>query len=159
MLNVQLITVGKLKEAYLREACQEYAKRLGAYCRFQIVEVEEYRLPENPSPAQILQGLEQEGRRIESKLSAGCCLVTLCIEGKLMSSPELAGELQRVQQQHSQLALVIGGSYGIWEELKKRSRLRLSISPMTFPHQLCRVMVCEQLYRAFSIAGNGKYHK
>jgi len=160
MLNVTLLCVGKLKEAYWRQACAEYEKRLGAFCRFHLVEVAEERLPENPSPAQIAATVEAEGKRLLDKLPKDGLAIALCIEGKELDSPALATYIQRqAVAGTSHIALLIGGSWGLSEAVKSRAALRLSMSPMTFPHQLARVMVLEQLYRAFQITGGGKYHK
>ena len=158
MLTVNLIAVGKLKEDWLRRGLGEYQKRLEGYCRFRVTEIEEYRLPESPSAAQIAKGLEEEGRRILQKTGKGP-LIALCVEGKELSSPQLARYLEQVQQTASEVDLVIGGSFGLWEGVKERAALRLSVSPMTFPHQLFRVMLAEQLYRAFSIIAGGLYQK
>lgn len=160
MLSCTVLCVGKLKEAYLRDACGEYLKRLQGFCKPQIVEVEEERLPDNPSPALIQKALEAEGTRLLERLPAGAWAAALCIEGKLMSSPELARTVEKwAVEGCSQLVLIIGGSWGLAEGVKARARLRLSMSPMTFPHQLARVMVLEQLYRAMQISSGGKYHK
>lgn len=134
MLNVTLIAVGKLKERYLTDACAEYEKRLGAYCRLRVVEVDEYRLPQNPSEAQIQAGIEAEGKEILAKIPAGSYLIPLCIEGKQISSEEFSQTLDRAAVDgKSSIVLLIGGSYGLWEELKKKGDLRLSMSRMTFP--------------------------
>lgn len=160
MLNVTLLCVGKLKEEYWRSACAEYEKRLSAFCRFRIVEVAEERLPDNPSSAQIGATIEAEGKRLLEKLPKEAAVIPLCIEGKEMDSPALAAYVQRLTVQGtSHIALVIGGSWGLSETVKSHATLRLSMSPMTFPHQLARVMVLEQVYRAFQITGGGKYHK
>jgi 23S rRNA (pseudouridine1915-N3)-methyltransferase len=160
MLNVTVLCVGKLKETYLREACAEYSKRLGGFCRFAVTEIEEERLPDTPSAAQIDAALQAEGRRLLSKVPSGAAIVALCIEGKLLSSPELSEYLDRLAVGGvSHVAVVIGGSFGLSEEVKTAARLRLSMSPMTFPHQLARVMVLEQIYRAMQISAGGKYHK
>ena len=160
MLNVTLLTVGKLKEAYWRSACEEYLKRLGAFCRPNIVEVEEYRLPDKPSQAQIEAGLEAEGKKLLEQIPSGSYVITLCIEGKELSSTQLAEKLANVSVQgHSRVVMIIGGSFGLSNAVKARSDLRLSMSPMTFPHQLARVMVLEQLYRALGINAGTKYHK
>ena len=160
MLGVTLLTVGKLKESYLREACAEYAKRLEAFCRLTVWEGEEYRLPDKPSPAQIQAGLEAEGKKILQAIPQGAWVCALCIEGKELSSPQLAARLEQAAVAgKSHLVFVIGGSFGLSDEVKKRADFRLSISPMTFPHQLARVMVLEQVYRAFSINAGTKYHK
>lgn len=160
MLNVTLLTVGKLKEAYWRSACEEYLKRLGAFCRPNVVEVEEFRLPDKPSRAQIEAGLEAEGKKLLEQIPQGSYVITLCIEGKELSSPQLAEKLAAAAVAgQSRVVLVIGGSYGLAPAVKARSDLRLSMSPMTFPHQLARVMVLEQLYRALGINAGTKYHK
>ena len=160
MLNVSLLCVGKLKEAYWRDACAEYEKRLGAFCRFRLIEVAEERLPDNPSPAQIAATVEAEGKRLLDQLPKDCAVVPLCIEGKEMDSPALADRMQRwAVEGISHIAFIIGGSWGLSDSVKNRAALRLSMSPMTFPHQLARVMVMEQVYRAFQISTGGKYHK
>ncbi len=160
MLKVMLVCVGKLKERYLADACAEYCKRLGAFCRLEVVQVEEERCPEKPSLAQIQAVLQAEGRRILSKTPPGAHLVSLCIEGKQMDSEGLSRHLQEAAVSgKSCICLVIGGSFGLSDEVKRASALRLSMSPMTFPHQLARVMLLEQLYRSFQIQSGGKYHK
>ena len=158
MQTVNLICVGKLKEEYLRAAQAEYEKRLSAFCRLKLIEVPKHRLPSEPSPAQIEQGTAVEGKIILQKCRGS--LIALCIEGKELSSLELASLLEkRAMNGESELSFVIGGSYGLSPEVKNASSQRLSMSPMTFPHQLARSMLLEQLYRAYSINGNGKYHK
>lgn len=158
MVTIQILCVGKLKEKYLQAACAEYAKRLGAFCRFSITEIPEERLPDIPSAAQIRTALQKEGARLLA-LAQGA-VISLCIEGKLLSSTQLAAELQcRSVGGCSAFTFVIGSSFGLSDEVKEKSTLRLSMSPMTFPHQLARVMLCEQIYRAFQINSNGKYHK
>ena len=135
MLTVRILCVGKCKEKYWREACAEYGKRLSAFCRFEVLEVDEERLPERPSKAQIESGLEQEGKRLLQK-AGSTPIVALCIEGKELSSPQLAQYVERAAVNGaSSLAFVIGGSWGLWEEAKRKAALRLSMSPMTFPHQ------------------------
>ncbi len=158
MFSVSIFAVGKLKEPWLREGFSEYRKRLSAYCDLSVVEIPEHRLPEAPSPAQIQKGLEEEGRAILDR-AGKAPLVALCIEGKTLSSPDLARFLGERQQAGSSLAFVIGGSFGLAGQVKDQAVLRLSVSPMTFPHQLFRVMLAEQLYRGFSILSGGKYHK
>lgn len=159
MLNVKIICVGKLKESYWRDACAEYAKRLGAFCKFTIQELPESRLSDKPSDLQIRAALEEEGEKILA-VSANSWRVALCIEGKLYSSESLADALGKTALQgYSSVSFIIGSSFGLSEKVKKASDIRLSMSPMTFPHQLARVMLCEQIYRAFQIQNNGKYHK
>ena len=160
MLRVTVLCIGKLKEAYLRDACAEYGKRLGAFCRLRVVELEEARVPESPSAAQREAALREEGRRILAKLPPGAVSIALCIEGREFSSPDFSRFLEKAAVDGAgDVALVIGGSWGLSEEVKAAARLRLSMSPMTFPHQLARVMLLEQLYRAFQISAGGKYHK
>ena len=160
MLSVQLLCVGKMKEKFYIEGAAEYVKRLGAYCKLTVTELPEERLPENPSPAQIEGALEKEGNAILAKIPKGSKVVALCVEGKTMSSEKLAEAVDGwAVQGASQLTFLIGGSYGMHESVKKRADLRLSMSPMTFPHHLARVMVLEQIYRAFKINEGSSYHK
>ncbi len=160
MIGLTVLAVGKLKEPWLREGCGEYLKRLRLWSRSQVVEVEEYRLPENPSAAQIAACLEKEGERLLERVPKGAAVVALCIEGRQMPSEQLSQWIQRAASAgRGELCFVIGGSYGLSPAVKQAADLRLSISPMTFPHQLARVLVLEQLYRALSIAAHGKYHK
>jgi len=152
MLSVRLVCVGKLKERYLADACAEYQKRLGPLCRLEIVEVPEE--PDRPD------ALERESARVLAAIPSGSHVVALCIEGKMLGSPALAAHIEGVATAGmSRLCLIIGGSQGIAESVKSQAALRLSMSPMTFPHHLARVMVLEQLYRALSILGGSKYHK
>ena len=160
MLSVHLICVGKLKEKFYLAACAEYQKRLGAYCKLELTELSEERLPQNPSRAQIDAALEREAAAIRGKIPQNSCLVALCVEGKPHSSEELArleGTWHDGAARH--LVFVIGGSFGLAESLKKEAKVRLSMSPMTFPHHLARVMVLEQIYRAFKINEGSSYHK
>ena len=157
MLTVRLVCVGKLKEAYLRDAQAEYVKRLGAFCKAEICELPEYRLPDAPSAAQIEKGLEEEGQRILRK--AGGVLIPMCIEGQALSSPAFSKKLaQFALSGESTISFAIGGSFGLSDAVKARGALKLSMSPMTFPHQLARVMLLEQISRAFQLSSGGKYH-
>lgn len=160
MLNITVLCVGKLKEAYWRDACAEYEKRLGAFCRFSLYEVAEERLPDNPSSAQISATIEAEGKRLLERLPKDCAVIPMCIEGKEMDSPALSARMQKMAVEGtSHIVFVIGGSWGLSDAVKSRAAFRLSMSPMTFPHQLARVMLLEQIYRAFQISSGGKYHK
>lgn len=160
MLTVRLICVGKLGEKFWADAVREYEKRLGAYCKLEIIELPEQRLPQTPSQGEIEQALDKEAALIEAKLPQGAAVIALCVEGRPMSSEQLADYLAKLTVSGtSRLCLVIGGSCGLSERIKQRAALRLSMSPMTFPHHLARVMVLEQLYRALNIAAGGKYHK
>ena len=160
MMTVTIVCVGKCKESYWRDACAEYAKRMTPYCRFQIVEVAEERVPDQPSQARIEKALQAEGKRILDQIPGGARVVALCIEGREMASEALAANMESAAVGGvSSMAFVIGGSWGLSKEIKQYSDLRLSMSLMTFPHQLARVMLCEQIYRAFQIMHDGKYHK
>lgn len=160
MINVTILAVGKLKEQYWKDACGEYAKRLKAYCRFSIEEIPEYRLPDSPSSAQIKVGLEKEGEMLLTHIPNHACTIALCIEGREIDSPALSEQFSKAAAEgKNNIVFIIGGSFGLADKVKKAADLRLSMSPMTFPHQLARVMLCEQVYRAFSIAANTKYHK
>ena len=160
MLSVHLICVGKLKEKFYLAACAEYQKRLSAYCKLELTELLEERLPQHPSRAQIDAALEREAAAIRGKIPQNSCLVALCVEGKPHSSEELARLVRTWQDSAARhLVFVIGGSFGLAESLKKEAKVRLSMSPMTFPHHLARVMVLEQIYRAFKINEGSSYHK
>lgn len=159
-MNCTILCIGKLKERYWSEACGEYLKRLNAYCKPQIIELAEYRLPDSPSPAQIEKALEQEGAAILQRLPAGSLLISLCVEGEHLSSEAFSETLSRYAVGGtSSFTFAVGGSFGLSEAVKRQSARRLSMSDMTFPHQLARVMLLEQLYRAFSIQAHTKYHK
>ena len=160
MLDVHILCVGKLKEKFYTEAAAEYVKRLGGYCRLTLTELPEERLPKSPSRAQIDAALEKEAAAIRARLPQNASLVALCVEGKLRSSEELArlvADWSLSSAKH--LVFLIGGSYGLHPSLKERAWVKLSMSPMTFPHHLARVMLLEQLYRAFKIDEGSSYHK
>ena len=160
MLNIRLICVGKLKERFYAEAVAEYAKRLGAFCRLEVIELAEERLGENPSATELEAALNREAEQIEKKLLKDGTLVCLCVEGGQMDSEAFAGLLTRTENSgRPRLSFVIGGSFGLAQKLKDRADLRLSMSKMTFPHHLARVMLLEQIYRGFQIKEGSKYHK
>lgn len=160
MLSVHLICVGKLKEKFYIEACGEYVKRLSAYCKLHITELPEERLPQAPSRAQIDAALEREAAAIRAKLPPSASLVALCVEGKLRSSEELARLMDDWSQNSAKhLVFLIGGSYGLHPSIKAEAWVKLSMSPMTFPHHLARVMLLEQIYRGFKIIEGSSYHK
>lgn len=155
-----LITVGKLKEPFYQAAVGEYEKRLKAYGGIRIIELPEVKLPDNPSRAQIDGALKKEAESIRQKLPKNCWLCVLTPEGKLLSSEKLAEKFAYVRTGgKSELVFLIGSSYGMDPEIKKQGDFQLSMSPMTFPHHLARVMVLEQIYRAESIIAGSKYHK
>jgi len=160
MLTVNIICIGKLKESYLKDAMAEYSKRLTAFCKFNVIELSEYKLPDNPSESEISLCLEKEGQNILAKLPKDSFVIPMCIEGKQYSSPALAKEIEKISLSgKSSVSFIIGGSYGLSDEVKAEGKIKLSMSEMTFPHQLARVMLAEQIYRAFQINSNGKYHK
>lgn len=160
MLDVHILCVGKLKEKFYTEAAAEYVKRLGGYCRLTLTELPEERLPKSPSRAQIDAALEKEAQAVKSRLPKGAAVVALCVEGELLSSEKLAARLEQWPAAgKSTLVFLIGSSYGMHPSLKELAQLRLSMSPMTFPHHLARVMLLEQLYRCFKIQEGSGYHK
>lgn len=160
MIAVNIICIGKLKESYLRDASAEYSKRLGAFCKLNITEIQPKRLPDQPSKAEIDAALSAEGKQILAKISQNSKIVAMCIEGSQMSSEQLAKQFETdTVSRTGSLSFIIGGSFGLSDEVKKRADLKLSMSKMTFPHQLARVMLLEQIYRAFQINSGGKYHK
>jgi len=160
MQKISLICVGKLKEPFYAAAVVEYQKRLTRHCKLEILELAEQRLGDDPSPAEIEQALAREAAVIEEKLPRSATLIAMCIEGKLLSSTELSETITRLGATgSSQLVFLIGGSFGLHPRIKEQAALRLSMSPMTFPHHLARVMLLEQIYRAYQIAGGSKYHK
>lgn len=160
MFDITLITMGKLKEKFYISAAEEYSKRLGAYCRFKLLELPEQRLPEEPSPAEILAGLEKEADLILSKVPKGAWLCVFTPEGKELSSEAFAAKLKEVKLSgKSSACFLIGSSFGMAQRIKDMADFRLSMGPMTFPHHLARVMVLEQIYRAEAIQAGSKYHK
>ena len=160
MLSITLLCVGKLKEKYFVDALDEYQKRLGAYCCFTVTGLPEQRLNDNPSEKEIAAALEKEAAEIERRIPSGAAVCAFCVEGTLLSSAELAERLGAwAGGGQSRVCFLIGGSFGLSERLKRRADLRLSMSRMTFPHHLFRVMAAEQIYRAFTILEGGKYHK
>ena len=160
MQKVTILCVGKLKEKFYAEAVAEYSKRLKRHCTLEIIELPESRLPEDPSPAEIRQALAAEAALIEARLPKGGAVIAMCIEGKELSSPALAEKVEQFGLSGaSQLTFLIGGSVGLDAALKQKADLRLSMSPMTFPHHLARIMLLEQIYRAYQILSGSRYHK
>lgn len=160
MFSITLICMGKLKEKFYTSASAEYEKRLKGFCQFQLIELPEVRLPESPSAAEIAAGLEKEADAILAKLPKGSWFCTLTPEGKMLSSEALASQMQQVKVSGKSSAyFLIGSSFGIAPRIKKMADFQLSMSPMTFPHHLARVMVLEQIYRAEAIQAGSKYHK
>lgn len=160
MFEITLIAMGKLKEKFYLSAAQEYSKRLSGFCKFQLIELPEYRLPENPSESEIATGLEKEAETILAKLPKNAWFCIFTPEGKTLSSENFAKTLKEVKLSgKSSACFLIGSSFGIATKLKAMADFKLSMGPMTFPHHLARIMVLEQLYRAESIQAGTKYHK
>ena len=152
MLKITLITVGKLKEQYLRDAVKEYEKRLSTLCNLKNVEIDAVKLPDSPNETQISAALDMESTKIIASIPSGAYVIPMCIEGRQIDSVELSAKLQDLAVLgHSNVCFIIGGSYGLSDKVKQLASLKLSMSKMTFPHQLARVMLLEQIYRAFKI--------
>ena len=159
-MNVQIIALGKLKEKYLVDAVKEYEKRISAYAKFSINELEPKLISENPLGAEISCALEQEAKEIIAKIPKNSLVIAMCIEGKQFSSVDFEKEIEKAGiNGKSDIVFIIGSSYGLSDRVKKLASIRMSMSEMTFPHQLARVMLVEQIYRAFTILGHRKYHK
>ena len=159
MITIKIISVGTLKEEYLRQAVSEYAKRLSGYCKFVEVVLKESKLPDSPSEKEIAAALDTEAKSILAELSPRTFTIAMCVEGKQLSSEAFAKKISDISMQNSEIAFIIGSSHGLSDKVKSQSNMRLSVSEMTFPHQLFRVMLSEQIYRAFTITANAKYHK
>lgn len=159
MLNVTVITVGNLKEGYLREASAEYEKRLNCFCKPEVIQLKEAKLPDSPTDGQISAALTAEGKQILAAMPPRAYRIAMCVEGQQMTSEQLAQRLEDISQTHGSVCLVIGSSYGIAPEVKAACDLRLSVSKLTFPHQLMRVILLEAVYRALGISKGTKYHK
>ncbi|PEQ95459.1 23S rRNA (pseudouridine(1915)-N(3))-methyltransferase RlmH [Bacillus sp. AFS006103] len=159
-MNISIITVGKLKEKYLKQGIEEYLKRLTAYAKVEMIEVADEKAPEELSGLEMVQVKQKEGERILAKISQDTYVIALAIQGKLGSSEELADSLDKLATYgKSKIAFVIGGSLGLSEDVINRSNEQLSFSRMTYPHQLMRLILVEQIYRAFRINRNEPYHK
>lgn len=160
VLSIRLLCIGKLGEKFWIQAAQEYQKRLSGYCKIEVLEIPETRLPKTASKKEIQAALEKEACQIRDKCYPHAPLWALCIEGEQMNSASLASRIATLTVQGiSKLTILIGGSCGIADSMKRQASLRLSMSPMTFPHTMARIMLLEQLYRAMNILGGGKYHK
>ena len=160
MQRVTVLCVGKLKEKFYIDAAAEYVKRLQRHCKLELIELPEQRLPDDPSPAEIQKALRTEGDAIRERLPKGGAIIALCIEGRPCSSQELSRRMAEFGVQgKTLLTFLIGGSVGLDEDLKRQADWRLSMSPMTFPHHMARIMLLELIYRAYQIAGGTKYHK
>jgi 23S rRNA (pseudouridine1915-N3)-methyltransferase len=159
VINIKVIATGNIKEEHLRVACNEYLKRLSALASVSICELKEAKVPDGATDKQIAAALSEEAVRIGAQIPPRSFVVALAIEGKTMSSEKFAAFIDKTAQTHSSIVFIIGSSHGLDESIKKRADASLSMSEMTFPHQLFRVMLLEQIYRAFSINKGTKYHK
>lgn len=159
-MNIDIAAVGKIKEKYLTDGIKEYTKRLGRYCSLNFIEVEDEKTPENLSEREMEIAKQKEGERLLSRIPPTAYVVALAIEGKLLSSEELSDKLSGIMVDGtSHIVFIIGGSLGLSQEVLARSQMKLSFSKMTFPHQLMRLLLLEQVYRAFKIMKNEPYHK
>lgn len=159
-MNITVISVGKIKEKYLLSGIGEYSKRLSRYCTLTLLEVPDEKAPENLSDNEMILVKEREGDRILKQLKEGVYVIALDLKGKMMSSEDFASKFEKLSLHgYSQIAFIIGGSLGLSDEVVKRSDERISFSPMTFPHQLMRLILLEQVYRAYRINRNEPYHK
>ncbi len=159
MIKIKIIALGKLKEKYWRDAIAEYAKRLGAFCNFEITELTPKALPDNPNEAHIEAALLSEAEMIIKAIPKTTTVAALCIEGKQFSSEDLAKEILLAQQETGSITFIIGSSFGLHKKIKDLANVKMSMSKMTFPHQLARVVLSEQIYRAFKINEGSAYHK
>ena len=159
MIQVTVITVGGLKEAYWRDAVAEYEKRLSAFAKVSTVQLKEAKLPEAPSEGEIRAALSDEGKRILAAVPPKAYRIALCVEGKQFSSEALSKKIEDVLAENGNLCLIIGSSHGLSDEVKASANLRLSVSELTFPHQMMRPLLLEVLYRCFSIIKGTRYHK
>lgn len=158
-MTINIICVGKIKEDYFSKAAAEFEKRLSRFCSINVIQIPDKSIPDNPSPAECSAVLNKEGEQILKKIGKSDIVIAMCIEGKNLSSEEFAAKLSDFQMQSSTIDFVIGGSLGLSDEVKKRADFKLSMSKMTFPHRIARLMLEEQIYRAFKINANETYHK
>lgn len=159
MANLTVITVGTLKESYLKDAVSEYKKRLSQYAKVEEISIKEERIVNEDDSAEIKRALDAEGEKIRSAIPDGAFRIALCVEGEEYDSPRLARIIEGAVDRCGKIALIIGSSHGLCDKVKRESDLRLSFSKLTFPHQLMRVILLEALYRSFTIIAGKKYHK
>ena len=159
MVGVKFITLGTLKEQYLRDAAAEYEKRLSAFCKIQIVQLKEEKLPDSPSDGEIEKALEREAEKVMAEIPPRAYKIAMCVEGKQLSSEELADRLGEISERYGDMCFIIGSSHGLSDRVKKACDARISVSRLTFPHQLMRVLLLEAVYRGFNILKGTKYHK
>ena len=159
MLSVKIVVVGNLKEEFFRAAEAEYLKRLGGFCKIEVVQLKEERVPDKPSQSEIEAVLTKESKAILAAVPQKAYKIAMCVEGKQLSSEELALQIDRVATTHGEICFIIGSSHGLSDSVKSACDLRLSVSKLTFPHQLMRVMMCEIIYRSMNILRGTGYHK
>ena len=160
MININFIVLGKLKEKYMKDFAVEYEKRLSGYCKLTVTELEPVKLSDNPSEQEIINALNKETQLIKAKIPKNSYVFSMCIEGKQMSSEVLSKKLEDIALSgKNNITFIIGSSFGLSNEIKQISDYKFSMSKMTFPHKLARIMLTEQVYRALSITNNAKYHK
>lgn len=158
-MYITILCVGKIKEKFYRDAIDEYKKRLSRFAKIEITEVKDEKIPDNASEKEMDAVLEKEGNLILSKIPKNSAVIAMCIEGEPVSSTDLAEKLNVLSMKSSNITFVIGGSLGLWEKVKKAADMRISFGKITLPHQLMRVVLTEQIYRAFKINANESYHK
>ena len=159
MIGVKFITLGTLKEQYLRDAAAEYEKRLSAFCKIQIVQLKEEKLPDSPSDGEIEKALEREAEKVMAEIPPRAYKIAMCVEGKQLSSEDLAEKLGEISERYGDVCFIIGSSHGLSDRVKNSCDMKLSVSKLTFPHQLMRVLLLEAVYRGFNILKGTKYHK
>ena len=159
MRLIKIIAVGRIKEKYLTDAIHEYVKRLTRFCKFEIVEVEDEKMPREASPAQILAGIKVEGDRVKTRISDRAFVIVMDVKGNEMNSETLAERLSDAVDSFPEIVFIIGGSAGLHPDLIRLADIRLSMSKLTFPHQLARLILTEQIFRAFKIINHEIYHK
>jgi len=159
LIKIDIIALSKLKEDYLQKASNEYTKRLSRYCDLKITEINPVSLPDNPSASQIESALDNESQMITKSIPKEAFVIALCVEGKELSSEELAIKIKSLKNEGKHICFIIGSSYGLSDKIKNIANLRLSLSKMTFPHQLFRILLLEQIYRGFKINEGSTYHK
>jgi len=159
VIGVTLITLGTLKEGYWRDAAAEYEKRLSAFCRLKMVQLKEEKLSESPTEGEIRQALEREAVRIMAEIPPRAYWIAMCVEGKQLTSEELADKLEQIAESHGEVCLIIGSSFGLADSVKNACHMKLSVSKLTFPHQMMRVLLLETVYRSFNISRGTRYHK
>lgn len=160
MIKIKIICIGTLKEKFFKDAFNEYQKRLSSFCKFELVELDECKIKNYPSESEIEKCLKQESFKIFSKIPDNSYIIAMCIEGIELSSQKFAQYIENIAaNQTSCICFIIGSSHGLAQNIKKRANFLMSMSAMTFPHQLARIILCEQIYRAFQISAGGKYHK